>query len=275
MTAGSCIILISIFSLVVYVSFNRVAEENERELIAQEIGHTVAQLDIIMYDYLTYREERMMHQWNLKYDISLEIIEKAEYEELEPIRASYADLRNLSSQITANYEKGGSSELEERLVANFFIKSHVIIFDSSKISKEAYSNAIEAQKTANNSMVLSLAVLFTFLMLISLHTTRHITKPLDELRKGAGIIGEGNLKHRINIKSKDEIGELATAFNKMTSDLKESRKELEKYSKGLENVVEERTKKLQEKINDLEKFTKLSVGRELRMTELTKRNTEL
>ena len=159
MTAGSCIILILIFSLMVYVSFNRVAEENERELIAQEIGHTVSELDIVMYDYLTYREERMTQQWISKYNISLEIIEKVEHKELERIKTNYADLKNLFSQITANYEKGDSSELEERLVAQFMIKSHTIIFDSSKIAKEAYNNAIEAQRTANSSMVIALAVL--------------------------------------------------------------------------------------------------------------------
>jgi len=311
MTSGSCVALILIFSLVVYVSFNRVAEENERELISQEIGHTVSELDIIMYDYLTYGEERMVQQWNSKYDISLEIIEKAEYKELETIKTNYADLKNLFSQIITNYEKGDSSELEERLVAQFLIKSHTIIFDSSRIAKEAYNNAIEAQRTANNSMVIALVILFVALMGISLHTTRHITKPLDKLTKGAEIIGKGDLEHTIDIESRDEIGELASAFNKMTRDLKESRKELEKYSKelekrveertkelrlaktglekkveertkelrlaktGLEKKVEERTRKLKEKLDEVGKFGKMSVGRELRMVDLKNRVKEL
>ena len=257
------------------MSFNRVAEENERELIAQEIGHTVSELDMIMYEYLTYRGERMVEQWNSKYDVSLEIIEKAEYKELETIKTEYADLKNLFSQLTANYEKGGGYELEERLVAQFLVKSHTIIFDSSTIAKEAYDNAIEAQRTANSSMVIALAVLFVALFGISLHTTRRITKPLDKLTKGAEIIGKGDLKHVIDVKSGDEIGELASAFNQMTRDLKESRKEIERYSKGLEKEVAERTKDLKAKIDDLERFSKLSVGRELRMVDLKKRIREL
>lgn len=275
MTVVSCIILILIFSLIVYVSFNRVAEENERELIAQEIGHTVSELDIIMYEYLTYREERMIEQWNLKYDISLEIIEKTEYKELEIIKTNYDDLKDLFSQITTNYEKQGSSELEERLVAQLLIKSHTIIFDSSRIAKEAYNNTIEAQKTANNSMMTALAVLFVALFGISFHTARRITKPLDKLTNGTEIIGKGDLKHVIDIKSRDEIGELASAFNKMTMDLRESRKELEKYSKGLEKEIAERTKDLEAKIDDLERFSRLTVGRELRMVELKKKVREL
>jgi len=273
--AGACITLILIFSIIVYVSFNKVAEENERELIAQEIGHTVSELDIIMYEYLTYREERMIQQWNSKYDVSLEITEKAVYEELEVIKTDYADLKNLFSQIITNYDKQGSSELEERLVAQFLIKSHTIIFDSSKIAKEAYNNAIEAQRTANNSMLVTLAVIFVLLSVISLHTTRQITKPLDELTKGTEIIGKGDFTHRIDIKSKDEIGDLATAFNKMAIDLKKSREDLKKYSNELEKKVEERTKKLREKVDALERFSRLSVGRELRMVDLKKKMKEM
>jgi signal transduction histidine kinase len=235
--SGISIILVLVFSLVVYVSFNRVA--------------TVSELDIIMYEYLTHREERMVEQWNIKYDVSLEIIEKVEYKELESIKTSYADLKNLFSQITANYDKGGSYELEERLVAQLLVKSHTIIFDSSRIAKEAYDNAIEAQRTANNSMMIAIIVIFAALVGISLHTARRITKPLDKLRKGAEIIGKGNLKHVIDIKSKDEIGELASAFNQMTRDLKASQEQIKTYAEELEQKVQERTKELNVKVNEL------------------------
>ena len=231
--AGISIILILVFSLMVYVSFNKVAEENEREMIANEIQTTTAELNIIMYDYLEHREERMIQQWNLKYDISLEIIEKIDAKELEKIQINYAKLKDLFSQITANYEEQGSSELEQRLVSKLLIESHTILFNSARISKEAYNNAILAQKKANKSMMITLAVLFAALLGISLYVTRRITKPLNKLTEGTKIIGKGNLKHRINIESKDEIGELAAAFNKMTCDLGKSRKKLEGYNKEL------------------------------------------
>lgn len=49
--------------------------------------------------------------------------------------------------------------------------------------------------------------------------TRHFTKPIKDLTVGAATIGEGDLTHRVKIKSKDELGELANSFNKMTEDL--------------------------------------------------------
>jgi signal transduction histidine kinase len=65
----------------------------------------------------------------------------------------------------------------------------------------------------------------------SLLVARSISKPLDELTKGVGIIGKGDLEHKVEIKAKDELGELAAAFNKMTQGLKKitaSRDELDK-----------------------------------------------
>ncbi len=62
---------------------------------------------------------------------------------------------------------------------------------------------------------------------------------------------------------------VAIAFvERKTLDLQEAKAELE------EKVLE-RTKELQEKIRDLEKFNRLSVGRELRMIELKKQIKEL
>ncbi len=119
--AGISIALVFVFSLMVYVSFNKVAEENERELIAQEIHKTVSELDIVMYEYLTYREERMLQQWNSRYDATAEIVGKLAAEEWEAINSNYAGLKSLFSKVTANYEKQGSNELEERLVAQFLI----------------------------------------------------------------------------------------------------------------------------------------------------------
>lgn len=47
------------------------------------------------------------------------------------------------------------------------------------------------------------------------------------------------------------------------------------YSKNLEKKVEEKTKELKEKIEELEQFNKFAVGRELKMLELKKRLKEL
>ncbi|MDD5067734.1 MAG: PP2C family protein-serine/threonine phosphatase, partial [bacterium] len=53
-----------------------------------------------------------------------------------------------------------------------------------------------------------------------------IIKPINKLVLGASVIGKGDLDYKINIKDKNEIGDLASAFNKMTDDLKQAQQNL-------------------------------------------------
>ena len=46
--------------------------------------------------------------------------------------------------------------------------------------------------------------------------SQKITRPIQELRQDVATIGAGNLEHRADIKTGDEIEELAAEFNKMT-----------------------------------------------------------
>ncbi|VVB61861.1 Methanogenesis regulatory histidine kinase FilI [uncultured archaeon] len=99
-----------------------------------------------------------------------------------------------------------------------------------------------------------------------------ISSPIGELTKGVRSMNRETFGYEVKIKSKDEIGELATAFNKMSVDLKISRDHLEEYSKNLEKLVAERTKELEEKTIHLEQINQdLLVARE----ELNNLNKDL
>ena len=54
-------------------------------------------------------------------------------------------------------------------------------------------------------------------------TTERITRPVEQLVKGARSVAAGDWSAHVDVSSKDEIGELAGAFNKMTSQLVEQR----------------------------------------------------
>ena len=57
---------------------------------------------------------------------------------------------------------------------------------------------------------------------------RRVTQPLRELRDSAEAVGRGDFSRRIELFSNDECGELAVAFNQMTTNLQTSRAELER-----------------------------------------------
>ena len=79
-----------------------------------------------------------------------------------------------------------------------------------------------------------------------------ITGPIERLYKGTEELISGNLDYRVGTSRDDEIGQLSRAFDDMTANLKESRAELEEYSKGLEGMVDGRTAELDRKVTESE-----------------------
>jgi two-component system NtrC family sensor kinase len=71
-----------------------------------------------------------------------------------------------------------------------------------------------------------------------------IYRPVNELIRGTKHLAAGDLDHKIEISSRDEIGELAESFNNMTTKLKKAHSELTDWGRTLENRVEEKTAEL-------------------------------
>jgi signal transduction histidine kinase len=64
-----------------------------------------------------------------------------------------------------------------------------------------------------------------------------LSRPIGELRRAMGVVGEGQLDHPIAVDSPDEIGDLARAFAGMTENLRQSRAEMVRLNAELEGKV--------------------------------------
>ena len=56
-------------------------------------------------------------------------------------------------------------------------------------------------------------------VVLSLFLARQLVAPLQRLTKAAQVVAQGDLSHRVEVHSRDEIGELAAAFNAMAQQL--------------------------------------------------------
>ena len=65
-----------------------------------------------------------------------------------------------------------------------------------------------------------------------------ITRPLAELADAANRLGQGRRDVQVTLKSRDEIGELASAFNRMTQELSQQQHQLEALNQSLEQRIE-------------------------------------
>lgn len=101
---------------------------------------------------------------------------------------------------------------------------------------------------------------FFIILMIYLHIGR-VLKPLEVLNKGTATVAGGDLNYRINIKTSNELEDLANSFNKMVDSVRASKEEIEA--------------KVKERTRELESMNKFMVGRELKMAELKKENEDL
>lgn len=90
-------------------------------------------------------------------------------------------------------------------------------------------------------------IVITATFLVSILFSKRLTRNLQLLTQNTQRIGQGDLSTQIDIRSGDEIQELASSFNWMVNALRASREAIEKYNRELENKVAERTQELKEK----------------------------
>ena len=73
-----------------------------------------------------------------------------------------------------------------------------------------------------------------------------VHRPVRELIAGTKRVAAGNLEHRLTVHSADELGELASSFNKMTADLARAHEEITAWTHTLEERVAKKTTELEQ-----------------------------
>jgi sigma-B regulation protein RsbU (phosphoserine phosphatase) len=132
--------------------------------------------------------------------------------------------------------------------------------------REIYGSLYEAQDTVSEAtkrilhwqlalVLVSLAVVLGAVILVS----RRITAGIVDLAQAAKRIQQKDYSVRVDIRTKDEVGQLGAAFNNMAE-------EIESYTTELERRVAERTTKLEAASREIEALNEKLKGENLRMS---------
>lgn len=84
-----------------------------------------------------------------------------------------------------------------------------------------YSEIQDTAKTITTTLTVVLAGTLIIGIVIVLFLVRSIIRPIANLREKAEIISTGDLTQSVEVKTKDEVGQLGAAFNKMSEGLRE------------------------------------------------------
>jgi len=94
--------------------------------------------------------------------------------------------------------------------------------------EQKQSNAMSLKGFLTAFALSASGILFLSMLVSYLYLRKSIINPLRELHRGAEIIANGGLSHRLNISTGDEIEDLAHEFNVMAESLQNARADLDK-----------------------------------------------
>jgi signal transduction histidine kinase len=107
-----------------------------------------------------------------------------------------------------------------------------------------------------NELTISTIVMVAIVIIIAILMSDYITNHIKRLIDGTKKFSNNELDHRIAVESNDEIGELSNAFNNMADSIATLIEEQQELNNTLEEKVKDRTKELQESLQNLKEAQK-------------------
>src|SRR5215472_1902889 len=92
--------------------------------------------------------------------------------------------------------------------------------------------------------MLLILLLFTVLLLssvmwVALFLAKQVTVPIQALAEGTREVSSGNFDYQVPEQAQDELGVLVRSFNTMTTQLRDSRSQIDEFTRSLQQAVQE------------------------------------
>ncbi|MBF0368473.1 MAG: response regulator [Magnetococcales bacterium] len=251
MTIKSTYRIGSLFAVVVMLTIGlillgateRIGRMSQLGIAAGEIVKSAAELEHLTHTYLMHHESRAKTQWYARHTTLKNLFRQIppvpeEAQVLGRIQNHHKSLLQLFGPLTTLHDlrltHGGigqdslQQEQENRLTGQLLTNLEAMLTDAFRLDHRMHANIREAQQLANWIALGSLLTLTGVVVLFSF-LGRKVSRAMGELCQGVEIIGQGGLDHQIPVLARDEIGQVAQAFNQMATRLKSmtvSREEL-------------------------------------------------
>jgi signal transduction histidine kinase len=217
-------------------------------------------LHSLMDEYLAHGDQRPLRQWHKRNEFLGKIINDAKGFKsidrvlLKDLEIKYRAVNSLYPQIFDLESLGGRPQdlktLKEALAGMMAVRLEELVNSAEDLHTASHSLTLRRQKLAQ-TLILVTSILMIGLIALNLYQIRKtIVYPLQELSRGAEIIGGGNFDHVVETKNDDEVGKLSKAFNTMSERLSTSYNSLQSEIRERKRAEED----LLRSNKDLEQF---------------------
>ncbi len=119
------------------------------------------------------------------------------------------------------------------------------------IAVQQTSEAFSSLLLFRDQITFFIIIVGTIFIITGVGFSYRITKPIQKLKDGARRIASGDLSHHVEIKSGDELEDLASTFNAMTDALYKSHKHLEERTREVEKLLRQKEEFINQLGHDL------------------------
>lgn len=253
-------VIISVAVVITVMSVRDVEQTGSDISAAQDLIDSASQLRQVAVETALFHEVRSQDQWQRKIaSVTREIdhmrittpretaILERLRKKIELMQVIYPRLTR-GSGTTAPRATASMSELEVAMETRAVASLLVVTQEVNDIGRELIRGNQEQAKSAFWGMqvsiglvILAMATLIGFVWLL---VSRRILQPLRIFEQATLQLAAGNYRHRLKLTQRDEIGNLAAAFDAMGVGVETAALDLEKHRDSLATVVLSRTNEL-------------------------------
>ncbi len=88
-------------------------------------------------------------------------------------------------------------------------------------------------------LLLFTLLLFSAVLWVALFLAKQVTVPIQALAEGTREVSSGNFDYQVPEQAQDELGVLVHSFNTMTTQLRDSRSQIDEFTRNLQQAVQE------------------------------------
>jgi PAS domain S-box-containing protein len=224
-------LILVVFASIIFVN-QKLSNLNEQAESTQNIQNEASNLSYLSDSFFLYQDENRLVEWKTTlisiYDEMLKLNSTNPQQQalvsniktdLGNIAVSYSDVvtflwsapRGVSVRVMPEFQTSWNQTSEQYQELNL---------DASLLIDFFEDQVNQLRLTITTLIVVVFGLFASYLFTNYLITYRRTLKSILDLKAVTAIVGSGNLEYQIKIKQKDEVGELADAFNQMTSNLK-------------------------------------------------------
>ena len=207
-------------------------EDIERVILVEEVELLQKQMSTSMLEYLMFSKMTSVEKLEADYKQVIEITnilhddikDAASVELVEKLQAQSVELYESNNQVIELKKKNGmfqkfssQSTQIDLVIGDVLVELKAI----QEVNMDKTREELNTSVATANIFTLILTILSVIVgILVSHFISRSIARPIKKVTHGLAEIADGNLTiEPIIIKNKDEVGEMATTFNRMSNDL--------------------------------------------------------